>query len=224
MRIKNSEKGGRILPIAPLRPEYTTITMKHAKLAIVVLALLALVGAQTAWAAPPASGMVHVVQRGDTMYSIARTYGTTVWAIASANGIANPNRIFVGQRLRIPSGHSGGQWDGGYHGGGGVYIVRHGDTLSGIARHLGVSLRALINVNGIRNPNCIYAGQRLVIPGGGGDDGGCQSCGGTFYRVQRGDTLYSIAWRYGRSVWAIAHANGIHNPNVIYAGQVLRIP
>ncbi|RPI52505.1 MAG: LysM peptidoglycan-binding domain-containing protein, partial [Chloroflexi bacterium] len=142
--------------------------------------------------------------------------GTTVSAIASANGIANPNRIFVGQRLRIPSGHPGGPGPGG----GGIYIVRHGDTLSGIARHLGVSLHALINVNGIRNPNRIYAGQRLVIPGGGV----CHSCGGTFYRVQRGDTLYSIAWRYGTTVWAIAHANGLRNPNVIYAGQVLRIP
>jgi len=191
--------------------------MKHVKLAIVLLALLALVGAQTAWAAaPPASGLVHVVRRGDTMYSIARAYGTTVSAIVAANGIANPNRIYVGQRLRIPSGHSEG-----YHPGGGVYIVRHGDTLSSIARHLGVSLRALIHVNGIRNPNYIYAGQRLVIPR---DGDSCYSCGGTFYRVQRGDTLYSIAWRYGRTVWAIAHANGIRNPNVIYAGQVLRIP
>ena len=193
------------------------MTVKHVKLAIVVLALLALVGAQTAWAAPPATGMVHVVRVGDTMYSIARTYGTTVAAIAAANGIANPNRIYVGQRLRIPSGHSGGP----YPGGGGIYVVRHGDTLSGIARHLGVSLHALIRANGIRNPNFIYAGQRLVIPSGGG----CyESCGGTYYRVQRGDTLYSIAWRYGQTVWAIAHANGLSNPNVIYAGQVLRIP
>jgi len=191
--------------------------MKHVKLAIVLVALLALVSAQTAWAAaPPASGLVHIVRRGDTLFSIARTYGTTVSAIAAANGIANPNHIFVGQRLRIPTGGQPGGFPAG-----GVYIVRHGDTLSSIARHLGVSLQALIQANGIRNPNLIFAGQRLVIPKDGGT---CSSCGGTFHRVQRGETLYSIALRYGRTVWAIAHANGIRNPNVIYAGQVLRIP
>jgi LysM repeat protein len=208
------EKGGRILTFAPLRPWYTITAVKHLKLVIVIVVLLALLGAQTAWAAPQASGLVHVVRKGDTMYSIARTYGTTVWAIAAANGIANPNIIYVGQRLRIPTGHAP------YPAPGNVYIVRPGDTLYSIARHFGVSLSALISVNGISNPNRIYAGQRLIIPGGGT----CYTCGGIFYRVQRGDTLYSIACRFGRTVWAIASANGITNPNVIYAGQVLRIP
>jgi putative chitinase len=97
--------------------------------------------------------------------------------------------------------------------------------LSGIARAYGTTVWAISAANGIRNPNCIYAGQRLVIPGGGG--GGYPPPpphGGTYYRVQCGDTLYRIACRYGTSVWAIANANGLSNPNVIYVGQVLRIP
>ena len=149
-----------MLPFVPLRAQYTRVAVKHLKLAVVILVLLALLGAQTAWAAPQASGLVHVVRVGDTMYSIARTYGTTVWAIAAANGIANPNLIFVGQRLHIPSGAPPGPMPGG------VYIVRPGDTLSSIARHFGVSLPALIAANHIVNPNCIFAGQRLIIPGG----------------------------------------------------------
>ncbi len=193
--------------------------MKHVKLAIVILALLALLGAQTASAAPSASGLVHVVKYGDTLYSIARTYGTTVWAISAANGIANPNLIWVGQRLVIPTGAPPGPPPGPPPGGGTVYIVRHGDTLYSIARVSGTTVAAISAANGISNPNCIYAGQRLIIP-----SSYYPPCCGTYYRVQPGDTMYSIACRFGTSVWAIASANGISNPNVIYAGQVLRIP
>jgi LysM repeat protein len=204
--------------IAPLRPRCTQIAVKQVRLAIVILALVALLGAQTAWAAPQASALVHVVRAGDTLYSIARTYGSTVSAIAAANGIVDPNRIYVGQTLIIPG---GGAPPGPPPPGGGVYIVRSGDTLYSIARYFGVSLSALIAANHISNPNYIYAGQRLIIPGGGP----CYPpCGGTYYTVRPGDTLYSIAWRFGTSVWAIASANGIANPNVIYVGQVLRIP
>jgi putative chitinase len=199
--------------------------VKHIKLAIVVVALLALLGAQTAWAAPPASaGMVHTVRPGDTMYSIARMYGTTVAAISAANHIANPNLIYVGQKLVIAYGNYPPPPPPGPRPGQTVYIVRPGDTLSGIARAFGTTVWAISAANGIKNPNCIYVGQRLVIPTGGG--GGCYPpCGGgTYYRVQRGDTMYSIACRYHTTVWAISKANGISNPNVIYVGQVLRIP
>ncbi len=188
--------------------------MRKARMAVVVVVLLALLGTQSAWAAPEASGIVHVVQRGETMYSIARHYGTTVQAIAAANGIANPNLIYVGQRLIIPTG-------GGQPGGGTVYVVRYGDTLSSIAWRFGVSVQAIMNANGITNPNLIYVGQRLVIPASSYYPPPPQ---GVYYRVQPGDTLYSIAWRYGVSVWSIVHANGLSNPNLIYAGQVIFIP
>jgi putative chitinase len=195
--------------------------VKHVKLAIVILALLALLGAQTAWAAPSASGLVHTVRPGDTLYSIARVYGTTVWAISAANGIANPNYIYVGQRLVIPTGAPPGPPPGPPPGGRTIYVVRYGDTLSSIARTFGTTVWAISAANGISNPNCIYAGQRLVIPGGGGYHPPC--CAG-YYRVRPGDTLYSIAWRHGTTVWALASANGISNPNLIYVGQMLRIP
>lgn len=229
--VENWRKGGRIVTIAPLRSWYTTTAVKHIKLAIILLALLALLGAQTATSAsvvsglwespvpppPSCSGIVHVVRTGQTLYSIARMYGTTVWAIVAANHIANPNLIYVGQRLCIPGGAPPPPPSGGS-----IYIVRRGDTLYSIARRFGVSLQALITANHIRNPNLIYVGQRLIIPGtsGGQPAPGCSA----YYRVQRGDTLYSIALRYHRSVWAIAQANGIRNPNVIYAGQLLCIP
>jgi putative chitinase len=159
-------------------------------------------------------GFVHIVRWGETLSSIAWHYGTSVQAIAQHNGIANPNRIYAGQRLYIPT-------YGGYvQPCGGAYRVRHGDTLSGIAWRHGVSVNSLVWANGIANPNRIYAGQWLHIPCGGGPVVGP----GAYYTVRYGDTLSSIAWRHGVSTWSIATANNLSNPNLIYAGQRLYIP
>ena len=100
------------------------------------------------------------------------------------------------------------------------YYVHRGDTLSSIAWRYGVSVWQLARWNGIRNINCIYAGQRLVIY-----RNCCPGCGGgTVYIVRCGDTLWKIARMYGTTPWAIAHRNGIRNINYIYAGQRLVIP
>jgi LysM repeat protein len=165
-----------------------------------------------------AQGQVHVVQRGETLWSIATRYGTTPQAIASANGLANANYIYAGQRLTIPGGGGGGAVSTG-----GTYTVRAGDTLSSIAARNGTTVNAIIKANGLANANYIYAGQRLVMPGGGGGSTPAPS-GGQVYTVQRGDTLASIAYRHGTTAWAIASANGLANPNYIYPGQRLRIP
>jgi lysozyme len=105
------------------------------------------------------------------------------------------------------------------------YWVRCGDTLSGIAWRNGVSVWQLASWNHIGNINYIYAGQRLVIYhgcGGGGGGGGGHH--GGVYIVRCGDTLWSIARMYHTTPWAIANWNGIHNINLIYAGQRLYIP
>jgi LysM repeat protein len=144
-------------------------------LAIVVVALVFP-------SAVEAKGQVHVVQRGENLYRIALHYGTSVQAIMNANGLHNANFIWVGQRLVIPgkgggsSGGGGGSSSGGggssAGGGGSVYVVQRGDNLAGIARRYGTTVAAIVSANGLRNPNFIYAGQRLRIPGGGGGGGG----------------------------------------------------
>jgi LysM repeat protein len=162
---------------------------------------------------------VHVVQRGETLSSIARRYGSTVSALAQVNGLRNPNYIWVGQRLRIPSG-------GSFSGGGYVHVVRYGEHLSLIARRYGTTVSAIVQANGLRNANYIWAGQRLRIPGatGGSGGGGTALPSGTVHVVRRGETLAGIGLRYGTSAAAIASANGLRNPNLIYVGQRLRIP
>ncbi len=103
------------------------------------------------------TGTIHIVQRGQTLEGIARWYGVDLWTLARANGIVNPNRIYVGQRLVIPTGYSAPL--------GATYIVKPGDTLYSIARRYGVSVWAIAQANGIYNLQLIYVGQRLVIPG-----------------------------------------------------------
>jgi LysM repeat protein len=188
-----------------------------------VTLLLLLIAALALPAAAQAQGRVHVVQRGETLYSIAVRYGTSVSALVQANGLRNANFIYAGQRLTIPGGGSGGSGAGG-----GVHVVQRGETLSSIALRYGTSVSALVQANGLRNANFIYVGQRLVISGGGGGGGsrggGSAPSGGTVHVVQRGQTLASIALRYGTTVAAIATANGLRNPNLIYVGQRLVIP
>jgi len=107
---------------------------------------------------PPGYPLYHLVQWGENLTQIARRYGTTVWAIAQANGIWNVNYIRAGQLLLIPvSGPTPGPWPR-------IYIVQPGDTLSAIAWRFGTTVWAIAQANGIWNPNLIYIGQTLYIP------------------------------------------------------------
>ena len=111
---------------------------------------------------PPTAGQVtHTVQRGENLFRIALRYDTTVGAIASANGIANPALIYVGQVLTIPS--SGAQPPSPTPGGT-TYVVQVGDNLFRIALRYNMSYTYLAQYNGIANPTYIYVGQVLQIP------------------------------------------------------------
>jgi len=110
---------------------------------------------------PPAGGTRYVVKWGDTLFSIARRFGVTVWQLASYNRIYNPNLIYVGQVLIIPG---TGQPHPVPPPGGGGYTVRRGDTLYSIARRFGYTVSQLVAYNHIRNPNLIYVGQLIQFP------------------------------------------------------------
>jgi LysM repeat protein len=160
---------------------------------------------------PSANPIVYIVQKGDSLYSIARRYGTTVQALAVANHIANPSLIYVGQRLIIPG--TGAPVPPPAR----IHVVQPGETLYSIARYYGVSVWTIAAANGIADINRIYVGQRLVIPMGA-------PSGGVVYIVQPGDTMFGIGRRYGLDVWTIARANGITDLDTIYVGQRLVIP
>ncbi|MBQ6094752.1 MAG: LysM peptidoglycan-binding domain-containing protein [Lachnospiraceae bacterium] len=102
-----------------------------------------------------------------------------------------------------------------------TYVVQRGDTLSRIAAKLHTSVRRLVELNGIMNPNRIYPGQKLLYGDGNASDGTMPPASGT-YVVQRGDTLSRIAAKLGVSVGQLVQQNAIQNPNRIWPGQVLR--
>ncbi len=104
-----------------------------------------------------------------------------------------------------------------------TYVIRSGDTLSAIAARYNTSVAALAQANGIANPNLIYAGRTLQIPGTAPAPAPSAASTAMTYTVRPGDTLSAIAGRYGTTVSALVSANGIRNPNLIYPGQVLRI-
>lgn len=161
--------------------------------------------------------IVYTVKSGDTLSSIARNYGTTVYRIVSLNpSITNPNLIYPGEQfiISIDSNTSSSSV---------VYTVVRGDTLSEIAARYNTTVSKLVTDNNISNPNLIYPGQRIGISVGTIPSLG-NECGKILYTIRRGDTLSEIAARYDTTVNEIATLNNISNPNLIYAGNIIRVP
>ncbi len=153
--------------------------MRRFMLVITVLALL-LVSSVVMTTAQDGN-TVHVVQPGENLFRISLRYNVSMADIAAANNISNVNLIFAGQQLIIPSGGTTTppptttQEPGGGQPGGGTpsaYTVVRGDTLGSIARRFGTTYQAIASANGIANPNLIFPGQVLNIPGGTGTPGG----------------------------------------------------
>lgn len=106
-----------------------------------------------------------------------------------------------------------------------THTVQAGETLFSIARRYGLTVQQLASANRITNPELIYVGQVLVIPGTGAPPSAPPSGGGTrTYIVQAGDTLFSIARRNNTTVDTLVRLNGLSNANVLYVGQVLLLP
>ena len=190
---------------------------------------------------PGAAGTVqdqtHVVQRGESLALIAGKYGTTVRAIADANGISNVDLIRIGQTLAVPAGSSGGSSTGSSGSSnsssgssnsssglaGQRHTVQSGESLASIARRYGLSSSAIAEWNGIVN-GVIYATTRLVLYNPGSLPVTTSSSGPVSHVVRSGETLSGIAARYGSSSRAIASANGITDVNKIVVGQQLSVP
>ncbi|WP_158102713.1 LysM peptidoglycan-binding domain-containing protein [Lentzea kentuckyensis] len=155
-------------------------------------------------------GDTWTVAPGDTLSRVASAWGTTVSAVAVANGVANADLIFVGQVIRKP-GTTGAAAP---PPSGGTYTVAAGDTLSGIAARSGTTVAVLVMLNRIANPDRIYAGQTLTLPG-------AADIGQRVYVVAAGDTLSGIAARLAvPGGWSeLARRNNIANPDRIVPGQ-----
>ena len=155
------------------------------------------------------SDVTYIVKRGDTLYSIANTYGVSVDQIKKINNLVN-NNLSIGEQLYIPKGVTVSETD--YI----VYQVSPGDTLYKIANEFNTTPLAIQEYNNLSS-DLLSIGQILQIP--------IQEVEGenTVYTVKPGDTLYSIANRYGISVMELMNVNNLDS-TLLNIGDVLLIP
>ncbi|MCI0398300.1 MAG: LysM peptidoglycan-binding domain-containing protein [Chloroflexi bacterium] len=220
------EETGGGAPEAQATPTTVPTTIPPTAGTTLVATAAATTGAPQATATPtaapaapaaPTAEVSHTVAVGENLYRIGLQYNLSWQAIARYNNLPNPNRIYVGQVLRIPPAEVDEPPQD--PGTGTNYTVRRGDTLFHIGQMFGISWVQIAEANGLINPNLIYVGQVLKIP--------TDAPGPTpqfTHVVQPGDNLYRISLRYGVTWQAIAQANNIRPPFVIYVGQTLVIP
>ncbi len=183
---------------------------------------------------------IYSVRAGDTMWDIARAFGTTVSALRRINYIERGSRIYVGQKLKIPSNatklvnkgivdskssatyaKSDGavtksKTSGEKKAGSGTYKVRRGDTLWDIARKYGTTTARIRSLNGMGRSSRIYPGQMLIVSAN-------NSLEYIIHKVRRGETLSRIAKKYRTTIAEILAANNIHDPNQLQVGKKLKI-
>ncbi len=158
------------------------------------------------------------VTRSETLSSIAFRYGTTVNNLVELNNIQNPNLIYIGQRLLIPTTENA--INNTNRNNSSIYIVKPGNTLNQIANEYNVTVESIAIENNIQNPNLIFVGQRLIIEDIRYDT---HETSHSVYTVRYGDTLSQISRRYNVSIEQIAKLNNISNINLIFVGEKLRI-
>ena len=157
------------------------------------------------------SKQYYIVKSGDSLSEIATKYNTTVAELVRLNNIKNPNLIYAGEKIILPGTNSGTSNSS-------YYTVKSGDTLSEIAAKYNTTVAELVRLKNIKNPNLIYAGEKIVLPS---TSSGTSSP--SYYTVKSGDTLSGIAAKYNTTVANLIKLNNINNPNLIYAGQKIRL-
>lgn len=148
----------------------------------------------------------YIVQKGDTLYSIANKLGTTVQELSSLNNLTGSS-LSIGQVLRIPTEEI-------YEGEEELYTVKSGDTLYSIARDNNTTVDEIKALNNLTSNN-LSIGQLLKLPSALTPE--------ETYTVKSGDSLYAIANKFGTTVDALKNVNNLTS-NTLSIGQVLKIP
>lgn len=156
---------------------------------------------------PDNNGIIYAVKSGDTLYSIAKKYNTTVDKIKALNNLTT-NTLSIGTNLTIPS-NDNEEVSNNYL----TYKVVSGDTLYSIAKKYNTTVDKIKSINNLTNNNLIL-GQVLKIP---------TSNSYLTYKVVSGDSLYSIAKRYNTTVNELKSLNNLSS-NLLSIGTILKIP
>lgn len=158
----------------------------------------------------------YVVQKGDSLYSIASKYNTTVDSIKRLNNLSS-NVLNVGQTLKIPA-KKEFEAEVDIAAPTNTYVVEYGDTLDSIAKKNNIPVQQLIDLNKLTDYE-LYVGQILKLPTLAGEE----IIGENDYVVKKGDNLYSIARKYNTTVSEIKKINNLTSNN-LEIGQVLKMP
>ncbi len=162
---------------------------------------------------------VYEVKSGDTLFSIARRYQTSVADLLALNEMNEDSRLLAGARILTPSKAESAlpkppvDQPGDYA----VYVVEHGDTLFDIARLHLTSEARLLDLNGLADARALVAGETLLAPRI--DQSVIQR-----YSVRTGDSLYGIALQFDASLEALLKLNRLAEARAIHVGQVLLVP
>ena len=142
--------------------------MKQILIVVVLVMALFVVAVGSAGASPELHGgpTIHYVGFGESLYGIAAQYGVPVEVIMRANGLVNPDMIYAGQPLRIPTGGYVPPSGPSYGGCGSYHTVSAGETLTAIAYRYGVPVPALLAQNQLYNQDMVYVGQQICVPSG----------------------------------------------------------
>jgi len=160
-------------------------------------------------------GTTYVIKPGDTYYSLARRFRTTVKALVSANPGVDPDKLVIGQTICIPVPVPPGPCPGGF-----TYQIVVGDTIYRLARRYKISVEALLAANPGVDPDNLKIGQTICIPA----PSPAPSCTGFIYMIKSGDSFYILARRYNIPMEAIMAANPGVDPNNLQIGQSICIP
>ena len=155
----------------------------------------------------------YVVQKGDTLYSIANKLGTTVSELKKENNLTS-NTLQIGEVLRIPTKEIYEEEEN-------IYIVKKGDSLYSIANKYNTTVEELKRINNLTS-NILSIGQVLKLPSDKANN--VEKEENTIsYTVKKGDSLYSIARKYDTTIDRIKDLNNL-TTNLLSIGQVLLIP
>ena len=157
----------------------------------------------------PPEGLItntYVVQKGDTLYSIANKLGTTVSELKKENNLTS-NTLQIGEVLRVPTKEIYEEEEN-------IYIVKKGDTLYSIAMANNTTVDELKKANNLTS-NILSTGQLLKIPSALLPE--------STYIVKKGDSLYSIANKYNTTIDELKRINNLTS-NILSIGQVLKLP